>query len=299
MTWRSLSLIALITPLTLVGCPPEDPSGDTTEGTEDTEGTEGTEDDEGTEGTEGTDAPDFDCHVLPSSLPDWGGDLTDLSLISNTPYTVDAGLGAVRTAALAADEDSVTVDIPVTGAIVTSLDFNRDADETPPAIFRFYVADSSGALTVFLDFAAQGWDVVPGDEINFTVTAVGNFFDTPQIQAISDLTVVSEGNPVYVKEANGAPIDTVGDLSTIHHLFGEIVSSGEGCTDPTICFDFETRLGDDSNTSILRIRNDRLQTPLIEGDCIEIQAPLGQFAGDAQFNIGNFAWHRWYGNIND
>jgi hypothetical protein len=42
-----------------------------------------------------------------------------------------------------------------------------------------------------------------------------------------------------------------------------------------------------------------LQTPLIEGDCLQVNAPLTQFSGDAQFNIGNFAWQRWYGNIND
>ncbi len=299
MTWRSLSLIALLTPLTLVGCPPEDPSdsGDDSDGTEGTEDT-GTED-TGTEGTEGTDAPDFDCHVLPSSLPDWAGDLADPTLVTNTPYTVDAGLGPVFTAAEAATDGAVTVDLDVTGAIVTTLDFNRDADESPPAIFRFWVADSNGAINMRLSFDAPGWDVVAGDEINFTATSVNNFNGTLQIDAIENLTVVSEDNPVHVIEANGIAIDTANNIGVVHHVFGEVVSAGEGCQDPTICFDFETRLGDDTNTSIMRIRNDRLQTPLIEGDCIEIQAPLSQFSGEAQFNIGNFQWHRWYGNIND
>ncbi|MFT6234733.1 MAG: hypothetical protein ACJAZO_005257 [Myxococcota bacterium] len=299
MTWRSLSLLALITPLTLVGCPPEDPSetGDVdtsgTEGTDDTD-TEGTDD----EGTEGTDAPDFDCHVLPSSLPDWTGDLDPPALGTTTPFGFDAGLDDVI-AALPASGETATVNIAVTGAVVTTLGFNPESDSG--VIHTFYVGDATGGALVRLDFTddTTAVDVVPGDAVDFTVTTMENFNGLLQIAAISDLTVTSQGNEVYIVAATGLAIDTINDISVVHQLHGELTSSESGCGGSSVCFDFETRDGETAVVSTLRINNNNLQTPLIEGDCLQVNAPLTQFSGDAQFNIGNFAWQRWYGNIND
>lgn len=296
MTWRSLSLIALLTPLTLVGCPPEDPSD-----TGDDTGTEGTDDpgtdDPGTDGTEGTDGPGFDCHALPSSLPDWSGDLADPSLATNTPYTVDAGLAAVK-AAIPASGESATVDLDVTGAIVTTLGFNPGLDDGE--VHLFYVGDSSGGVYARLDFtSAPAVDIVPGDEINFTVTELENFNGLLQISAISDLTVVSQGNDVYVKPATGVALDIDNDISVVHQLHGELVSDATGCGGSSVCFDFETRDGDTAFVSTFRINNGNLQTPLIEGDCIQVNGPLNEFGGVPQFNIGNFAWQRWYGNVDE
>lgn len=293
MTWRSLTLILALSPLTLTGCPPDNPddTGDT-----DTSDTDTT--DPGTDTDTDTDTPaGIDCHVVPSILPEWAGDIEPPSLATTVPYTLDAGLDDVM-AAMPAVGESVTVDIDVTGAYVTTLGFNPGVDAGE--VHSFYIGDVSGGIYVRLDFtSAPSVDVVPGDAVNFTVTEVENFNGLLQISAISDLSVVSENNEIYVKAASGQTLDTTNDISELHQLHGELVSGATGCGGSSVCFDFETRDGDTSVVSMLRVNNNNLTPPLIEGDCVQVNAPLTEFNGDAQFNIGNFAWHRWYGNVND
>ena len=296
MTWRSLSLALLLAPLTLTGCPPDNPDDsdvDTNEGTDDP----GTDDPDSDDDTE--EPSDINCHVLPTSLPPFAGAIEPASLASETPYTTDGGLDDVIAATTPATEDSVTVDIDVTSAIVTTLDFNAEYQDTGIA-HRFFVEDAAGGVYVRLDFdTADGWPIAPGDEVSFTATSVRNFNGVMQVGALTDLVVVSSDNPVYVVEGNGQTLDTTGAINTVHHLFGELVTSGSECGSGWECFDLETRDGLDTNTSTFRIRNDRLTTPYIQGDCIDLYAPLSQFSGEPQFNINNFQWVRWIANVND
>lgn len=293
MTWRSLSLVFA---LGLMGCPPEDPT-ETDDDTSDVDTSDVDTSDIDTDTDDiDTEAPAIDCHVLPSTLPAWGGDIDPPTLITNTPYTNDAGLGGLL-AALDGTTGDQTVDVDITGATVTVLDYNRDEDLGQ--VFRFYVEDANAAFFARLSFDATGYDIQAGDIVNFNVTAAQLYFGVPQISAISELTVVSSGNPVHVIEGNGQTLDLTGDVNRVHHLYGELVSAGEGCQDPNYCFDLETVDGETSTINTLRINQEPLQTPLIQGDCVEIIAPMGIFSEAPQFNVGNYEWHRWYGNVDE
>ena len=105
--------------------------------------------------------------------------------------------------------------------------------------------------------------------------------------AASDFEVVSSGNPVQVVEALGASLDYATQGRQIVHTYGEITAFVEECGATSSCWTF-THGGSDIR---FRISNDK---GIVEGDCIEIVAPVASYTPDTLFDVGNWDWMRWY-----
>lgn len=82
----------------------------------------------------------------------------------------------------------------------------------------------------------------------------------------------------------------------MHNLFSEL-TGGAPCG-PATCFELYHGAGETQSVPF-RIRNDDLSIPLVEGDCIEVYAPLTLYDGLPRIDVTNFDWFRWYGNEAD
>ena len=316
MRLRLFGALALST--LLVGCPrtPDD-TGSTDTGSHDTGSTDTSTTDTGTTdtgttdtstdtGTTDTGTTGTDCYTLPSGLPPFGGSI-DPSLITNTPYdSVATGLADLVTAATNATPDDGTVvaldtPIDVSGAYVTSTGYIPSAATYE---VNFWLADKNSAIYVRLSGA--GYDVKAGDQVDFTASAVANYNGTPQVSTITSLTVTSYNNDVYVRESTGATL-TSDDFFWVHHIYGEIISDGTACGGSNYCFGFRHG-GPSGPVETFRSYNGSNPTsaPIwVNGDCVEIYAPLDQYHDAPQLNMQNspsqsseLAWTRWFGNAN-
>ncbi len=288
-------LTALALGLALTACrpvPDDSDTGDTTD-TTDTVDTVDTTDTTDTD----TSTPGVNCHVLPSSLPDFFGGIPTTPGVTTTEYTNDAGLDDVLAAVEAAATLPATVNIAVSNVTVTQVGF-KAATSTQRFV---WFADANGALRTFFPSGATGpipddAVVSPGDVVSFTVTSVGKYGDEPQIVNLTDWTIESAGgSAAYYVDATGETISIPDDISYVHHIYGELVSDPTDCGGP-VCFDYQHG-GSTGPTIILRIRNENLgANALVRGDCIEVFAPMTAFDGEAQVDLQNFAWFRWYNN---
>ncbi len=238
------------------------PSGDTAARTED-----GADGGDGTDGTDGT----VDCQS--DWDPSFFGGL-DPSLVTDLPYTRDAGLEPVLAEARRLnDGDSREVRLAVSGAVVTNLVPNDAAGHT------FAVGDRAGHLLVYgvdLPFAPE-----PGQILDFEARRVTNHYGTLEITAVGGATAGSGRSLVYVESASGSPLDYRAQGAQNVRLHGLILRDEGPCGGDASCY---TLLHGDAETTV------RTRDALPIGACALVTAPVSQYDGTPQLELRDPAW---------
>jgi hypothetical protein len=148
----------------------------------------------------------------------------------------------------------------------------------------FWFEDGDAAMLAYnVDLGIDPHDLQVGDEVAFTATAVENYFDTPEMTALSDFQIVSSGNDVHIVDVmgSGGALDyrTQGEHTV--EVWGQLVSGPTDCS--ANCWDLEYA----GHTVTFRSNSsyDHL------GDCIHYIGPLGYFGGSEQIDAKNFDWY--------
>ncbi len=209
----------------------------------------------------------------------------------------DAGLGDVLDAIPESSEEGMnTADVVlnVTEATVVATYFNTENQPVPRANRQFWIADGSGSIQVFMFAGEEGdevraqhppFNIKTGQKVSFTTTQVNNFNGVPQISAIQpdSWSLDSEDNLVYIRDINAEGGELgIEDVNTVVRVTGTL-SGGEGCGDPSICYDFD--YGAD-NVVTLRSSSQFI----VAGDCVTYVGPVSAFNGTVQLNVANFGW---------
>lgn len=203
--------------------------------------------------------------------------------ITTTPYSFDAGVQAVRDAAIAAGTTNATVSLAVTGAIVTARAYVPAAPTNNTATFWF--EDVNGPMQAYIvDVGFDPNNLKPGDEVSFTATEVVTFFGVPEVTAISGFTVDSTANDVHVSDGNDGL--TMDDLNAVVNLWGQLTTTGSPCGGDAVCFDMTTAGG----IELFRTES----TFDVRGDCIHYIGPISTFDGAPQINATLFDWYYYY-----
>jgi hypothetical protein len=266
--------LLLSIPAALVACttaPPDDTGADADADTDS---------DADTDTDTDTDADgDADCDAGPST-PDYGE--LNAEQITWDNYTHDAGLAAVA-AADPGDGNTADGEWLVDGAVVTLAGYAPDGSNPD----TFWVADSSGSMVVYR--VDPGMVVNPGDTISFTVTQVGNYAGLRQIAAATDFVVADvAAQGVYVVDATTDAASWASSAHQVIYSYGEITAENGECGTSYECFDYTAANG---TTTALRLHESK---GLVEGDCLQVTAPIGTFAGDDQYNINDLDWVVFY-----
>ncbi|MEQ1564402.1 MAG: hypothetical protein ABMA64_02105 [Myxococcota bacterium] len=283
-------LLAGCTPVVISTDDPTDKAGDA-----DTDTDSDTDSDTDTDTDTDSDA-DTDVGYCPAQ-PDPVGPWDDHPIavagagITREPYTFDAGVGAVRDAAVG-QTTAVTVSLPVTGAIVTARDY-VPAVPTDNTV-SFWFEDANGPMFAFrVDIGMDPNNLQPGDEVSFVVEQVQDYFGTLEvagdavagIPGISGFTIDSSGNDVHVVDAMaGGPLSWADDGMYTVEVWGQLVAGPTDCG--ANCWDL------DYNGSIVTFRSGSSYDYL--GDCIHFIGPLTQFGGIEQLDAGDFDWYDYF-----
>lgn len=227
---------------------------------------------------------DFTGQIGNSDLTSGGG----VAASDNSVFPEDTNLQTVQTTiddqidgedGTVALSDSGTPDpIEVSGSIVTSVEYAESG--------RFFVQDQNVALYV-RSSTEQAVDLKVGDAISFTVTEIGKFGGTPQIQGFSDLTVDSSGNEVAIHDVD---MDSLSEdrLQQIVRVGGSLTAPSE-CGN-ALCYDMLNQEGE----KIIDFRSftfaDQEDPGYFPGTCLTFVGPLGQFDGDFQIQELNRNW---------
>lgn len=273
----------------MIGCQARGPQGTTT--TTETEPPTNTgtnyKPPTGTEPTGTEPKPGFSCLDGPLDPGPWDNHPIAVAgaTVTRTPYNFDAGVQAVLTAADGAKSGTV-VSLPVTGAVVTSLEYIPSAND---GTHTFWVEDTNGSIVAFRvpTDPVDPLDLKPGNKVDFTATEVNEYFGTPEITSIFGFAVVGT-EPVYLADGNdGTPLlwDTLGPRTV--EVWGEIVSDAVSCGDTSVCMDLEYAGG----TIVFRTAQSFFP---IRGDCIHYIGPLSKFNGATQLDTGNLDWYRTF-----
>jgi len=269
MTRRSFKVVGCF--FLLAACTGRAPSH-----TGETGWTPDTDTDDTDTGDTDTGTPPASCDEGPSDIGTWFGGI-DPTLVTSDAYTNDAGVAAL-VAAAPADGEEATGTFAVSGATVTNVGY--------PPTKNFWFADANGAMRTYL-YEDAATEVLPGMIVNFTATTIKNYFGEIEVTAVSDFEVVSSGNPVQVVEALGANLDYATQGRQMVHTYGQITAFIEECGTTSSCWTF-THGGADIR---FRISNEK---GIIEGDCVEVVAPVASYTPDTLFDVGNWDWMRWY-----
>ena len=127
----------------------------------------------------------------------------------------------------------------------------------------------------------------PGDKVSFTAVGVENYFGL-QVNDLEGFTVDSTGNPIYVQDVSGTAIDAETNVDKFIHVYGEIIAETGSCGGSSLCYTLDHG---NSQTGILRASD---QVTFFVGDCVDLYLPLGNFQGNAQFDLGNFDWYTFF-----
>ncbi|MEZ4461740.1 MAG: hypothetical protein R3E66_18865 [bacterium] len=181
------------------------------------------------------------------------------------------------------NEGRVTVDLQVTGALVTATTFDAFANKT------FWLQDQNTAIRVRLDAAVPQDTVIKvGQKVSFHITELQNFGGIPQIAVLDSLVVDSEGNAVPYREATGTDI-TIDDFDKNVRVFGTITDAGMPCGGDNNCF----TLAHGDKTTIFRTKSQFIE----QGDCLTFTGPASGFPGPLatgektiQVDQVNFDW---------
>lgn len=231
--------------------------------------------------TSSTGTPDRRCEKGPESTGPWKGHPIAGATVTSDDYENDAGLAAVRKAALAAKTETV-VSLKVTDATVISKGY-VPANGT---YAKFWVADSSGPLVIYNVDLPDAPGLAPGDVVSFTATKVLNYFDLAEVTEIADFSVSKAPGPVQIIAANTTPIDYTQHGERVVEAYGELVNSTGGCGGSFVCFDMTVG----KQTFQFRTRSNFDQV----GDCIHFIGPLQRFQDTLQLTVEDFDWSRFY-----
>lgn len=235
--------------------------------------------------TDDTGVP-FSCQDGPSDPGSWFGVLEPSQVTDVNTYG-DAGLSALLEKAPAKDQ-TVTFDPPlrITKAVVTLPGY------APEGKFpgTFWFADSKGAMRTFDNLNNTEDIVVPaeitalpaGSVVSFDVTELKNYSGELEVTGLRNFELHSDpAQKVYVRDrTDGTKLEYATDGRFIVHLWGEVSKVRGPCGSPTC---YEMTSGD--NVYLVRVKKEYL-----EGDCLELVAPVGTFNDELQFDISDFDW---------
>jgi MYXO-CTERM domain-containing protein len=236
-------------------------------------------------GTDTSDATDVtDTHVQPDATTscthaswfDGEMDAASTTIATSSPPTHDAGLAAVRTAALAG-QTQLSSPLEVRGAIVSATRYSNNN--------AYWVQDSSGGMMVWL---ASGLDIAldVGTTVNFDVIETALFDGIPEISDIANFSITGYGAPVYVQDVNTRELDA-GDITQISRLTGQL-SNPAACGATRTCFDFTYGRTSGPWTTTLRLSN-ALGSTMTAGECYAFTGPVSAFT-DPQLEVNNLNW---------
>ena len=278
------TLVLSFAVLALGGCPRTPPeTGDTDADTDADSDSDSDSDSDADSDADSDSDSDADC-----GAPDgtFFGQIGSADKITSTAYTNDAGLGAI-VAAKPADGQTAAVSLVVTNATVTAVGYNPS---TATEAWTVWLADANGSAHTYLQNSPQKipLPISPGDVISFTATELQNYSGELEITTITGYSKASTTNDVYVQDMTATDMTVSAHDQELVHTYGRISTTPAACGSTSVCADFETASG---QTVAFRIKT--VFDPQVD-DCIEVYMPVGQFAGDPQFNVDNFDWVELY-----
>lgn len=218
----------------------------------------------------------------PADYGTWFGAI-DPALATRGTYSHDAGVAAVIAAAPPAGT-SVYVDLQVTRAVVTNVDFAP----VGATALSFWFADGGGHVRTFLtELGMDAGAIRPGELVSFRVTQLTEYFGALEVTQLADFTVHASGLPVAVADGMGTPLDLPTYEARNVHTYGEITANLGPCGGSHDCFSYQYG----ALTVDLRANN---ALGLLVGDCVEYVGPLDDFGGTPQLNLSNWDWLRPY-----
>ncbi len=200
--------------------------------------------------------------------------------VQRGPLDLDAGLTAIRTAALAASAPTA-VDLAVTSVRVTAV--VPPGGSTDDELATVWVEDVGGpAVAVAVDTRGE---TAPGDRVNFTATEVVNHRGRPQVNALLNYDVdgvqtsipVVDGTATLTYEAHG---------ERLVEVWGRLTADRGPC-DSRDCFDLASGSGD-----VLGLR--AAASALRVGDCVHFIGPLQRDDTGLLLDVADPAWSRTY-----
>ena len=300
-----VSIAGPLAAILFVGCPPVAPVDDDTKldegGDSDTDADSDADADADADADSDADTDityNVDCTAGPATTGPWAEHPIIANGASGTydPYTFSAGVGALVDAAVGKPY-GISVDLDVTGAIVTAVAFVGSQD-IKNGTASFWFEDGDAAMYAYR-VNLGGFDPTqlrPGDEVSFTATRVLDFFGTPEVAGfvdfknpknddpgMIDFQVLSSGNPVHIVDvmSTGTPLSFAAHGSYVVELWGGITAGPFDCG--SNCYDY-----DYGNGNIVTYRT---FSKFVEvGDCQHVIAPLTQFDSQPQINIDDFDW---------
>ena len=262
MTYRTLFAL---TALTLAGCDRSAPS--LVESDTDTDADSDTDTDTDADADTDTDADadtdtdtdtDADCGA-PTPRGAWSGHPLDGLTLTTTPYTSTTGLAAVRAATPATG--SATVDLDVTGAIVT---FKDDFGAG-----HVWLAGGDGAMHVFGVPELTALEI--GDQVDFTATEVTIYFGESEITAVdtASIAVTAQAQPVHYVDASSTVIDAT-HLGSLVEFFGSVgAAEVADCGNNVTCWP----VINGATTNYTKVSN-AFTPAMAEGECLKLLAPV-------------------------
>jgi hypothetical protein len=224
-----------------------------------------------------TGLPGVDCGANPPTPGPWDQHPITVAGASarSAPYDHDAGMGPLLAATVGAD--FAVVDLPVSGAIITAVDFNG-----PATTASFWFEDLNGPMYAHeLEVPVDPDSLHAGDAISFTATEVNDFYDTLEVTAVTGFVVDSTGNEVHVVDGmTGAPLSWDEHGMHVVEIWGGPLGAPVDCG--ASCYDL------DYGADVVTFRSS--SSFLYPGDCIHWIGPVGQFKATLQLDSSDYDW---------
>lgn len=273
------SLLLSLGFLGIAGCDRSAPDADV-DADADTDTDADSDSDSDTDTDSDTDA-DSDADV-PDNVDTWFGLIPAGLATATFPYSNDAGIDDVLAASPQTDSaPDVDVNIEVTGAIVINTGF--------PVTKNVWLQDANGAIRTYGNTSAPEWftGVNIGDAVSFTVTRIENYQGEIEVTGIENVSVVSTGNPVFVRDLTGTAISYATDGRQNARIYGEAISNDGACGNTASCWTIQHG----GETIGARI-NDAYG--VVVGDRLHFVAPISIFGSDVRIGSENFDWYEYY-----
>ena len=273
-------LSLLVLSFAATACSRPDPGEDEEEADADTDSDSDSDTDSDSDSDTDSDTDsdsDVDCHA------DWDPTFfgtIDASIVTSEAYTEAAGLGNI----IAADPgfgETAEIDVAVSGATVTMVGYYPSSATD----YTFWISDVDGVVQVYrvpLDAPPA-----PGDKVSFTATELTNFYDALELTAVSDFSVDSSDNPVFVYPGTGTSLDYSALGASNVRVYGKLVSDDGDCGGGNNCYGLEHGGAGSGNIAIFRTDSEYVS----EGDCVIYTGPLGDFDGEPQLNVDDYDWY--------
>ncbi len=212
----------------------------------------------------------------------WSGHpLASAELTTSAP-SEDAGLQALFDA-MPAEGETVSVDLPVDGAVVINVGFGGNNDQPP-----LWLQDRNGGVRTFdvPDLVAYQ----PGDRLAFTVTELTNYFGELEITGLSGLSLVDTDNPVQLVSAGSGPLRFPDQRSVNVEFAGLYIGdSVDDCGDNP-CLELDNGV----TIQTLDLRGAYPDPLVADETCMHVLSPVEVTRDDVRLGATNFAWMRTY-----